>query len=312
MPIPHPQHTAPGTRRTVIDCGHPGQPHRHGTHVAYVKDRCRCPACTAANTADSRRRRRDRVYGITPADPFIDVTPAREHVAKLRLAGHGYLTIGQLAGTTQGHLRDIARTDTRANGRPPIRRVRSSLAAALLAIRLDTHPALVEATSTHRRIRALVALGYPLQVLAGRLRRRTDSLTRTLTATHVTRSTARAVSRLYTELADNPPSPTTTTIKARRYARQRGWVPPMAWDDIDSDPAPIPNSVDNSQSAPESLDKIAIERAISGSLYWHSLTDAEAVETVNQLVRRGLSARAIAQHLHASPHTIRRHLSGAA
>jgi hypothetical protein len=40
--------------RPKRNCAHHGQPHRHGTRVAYVKDRCRCPACTAANTAASR------------------------------------------------------------------------------------------------------------------------------------------------------------------------------------------------------------------------------------------------------------------
>lgn len=41
--------TAP---RVARECEHPGHPHRHGTRVAYVLDRCRCEPCTAANRDD--------------------------------------------------------------------------------------------------------------------------------------------------------------------------------------------------------------------------------------------------------------------
>jgi hypothetical protein len=34
---------------------HDGYPQRHGTRVAYVKESCRCPDCTAANTARALR-----------------------------------------------------------------------------------------------------------------------------------------------------------------------------------------------------------------------------------------------------------------
>ena len=40
---------APRALRVTRDCEHPGHPHRHGTRVAYVIDRCRCEPCTAAN-----------------------------------------------------------------------------------------------------------------------------------------------------------------------------------------------------------------------------------------------------------------------
>ena len=40
--------------RLTRKCSHPQARHRHGTRTAYVKDRCRCTDCTAANTAASR------------------------------------------------------------------------------------------------------------------------------------------------------------------------------------------------------------------------------------------------------------------
>src|SRR4051794_22177944 len=49
--------------RTKRECTHPRAQHRHGTRAAYVKDRCRCTDCTAANTAASRTATRERLYG---------------------------------------------------------------------------------------------------------------------------------------------------------------------------------------------------------------------------------------------------------
>ena len=45
--------------RVTRDCSHPQARHRHGTRAAYVKDRCRCTDCTAANTAASRTAARE-------------------------------------------------------------------------------------------------------------------------------------------------------------------------------------------------------------------------------------------------------------
>ena len=40
------------------DCRHPCAHHVHGTRAAYVKDRCRCTPCRAANTAASNAHHR--------------------------------------------------------------------------------------------------------------------------------------------------------------------------------------------------------------------------------------------------------------
>lgn len=299
--------------RPVRNCQHPGRIHRHGTRVAYVKDRCRCPACTAANTTATRTRRRNALVGRPSAPALIDATPAREHIARLRTAGVGYQSIGRLAGTSTRHLRDIARDSRTADGRAPIRRIRADLAEVVLAIDPTSSTHLRAALGTRRRLTALIALGWPLRYLADRLGRRADSLTRTLSARHVTRDTAEAAARLYEELSALPPPATPATEAARRCAQRHGWVPPLAWDDIDTDPVHHGTYIGSADRADACyLDDIAIEAAIAGRLTWRQITDAEAAEVVRRLVAHGHSTRFIAARLHASRATIRRYVIASA
>jgi hypothetical protein len=92
--------------RVPRECTHPQARHRHGTRAAYVKDRCRCAACTAANTAASRIATRERIYGRWR--PYVDAGPVREHIAALRAAGIGVERIAHLAGLSVSHIRELA------------------------------------------------------------------------------------------------------------------------------------------------------------------------------------------------------------
>lgn len=95
-------------------------------------------------------------------------------------------------------------------------------------------PTMVDATGTRRRLRALVALGWPSTYLKTRIGAAhiifTDSAV-------VHPRTAARVRALYDELGGTlGPAP-----RSRTYAAAKGWPPPLAWDDdtID-DPAATP------------------------------------------------------------------------
>jgi len=104
-----------------------------------------------------------------------------------------------------------------------------------------------DAAGTRRRLQALMRAGWSLGLLSARLGCSRQLLNKRLhLRSHVTVATARAVAALYDELWDQAPPERDRFEKraatmARRYAVERGFVPPLAWDDdtID-DPAAGP------------------------------------------------------------------------
>src|SRR3954452_2412339 len=88
------------------ECTHARGDHVHGTRAAYVRDRCRCTDCTAANTAASHTVNRERLYGRW--QPFTDAGPAHDHIVALRAAGIGVERIARLAAMSVSQIRELA------------------------------------------------------------------------------------------------------------------------------------------------------------------------------------------------------------
>ncbi|MFD2093354.1 helix-turn-helix domain containing protein [Blastococcus deserti] len=291
--------------RATRECSHLQARHRHGTRAAYVKDRCRCTDCTAANTAASR----ERIYGRW--QPYVDAGPVRQHIAALRAAGIGVERIAQLAGISVSHIRALAQ-----HGRgdsPGTQKVRPSTATRVLSIGIDdlnrAPHSRVDATGTRRRLQALVAIGWPTELLAAQLGRRPTSLRRSMTSQSVTARTAHEVATLYERLWNSRPPRMTgeqcaAADAARAHAAARGWLPPLAWDDIDTDTLP-PAIAGASQR--NDLDEIAVERAFAGDhITYHDLTTVEQQEVVRRLTARGSSIRDIAAQLGTTKRTVSR------
>ena len=296
--------------RVARECTHPQARHRHGTRAAYVKDRCRCPDCTAANTTASRIATRERIYGRW--HPYVDAGPVREHIAALRGAGIGVERIAQLAGLSVSHIRQLAEHG-RADS-PGTQRVRPSTAIRVLGIGIgDASRAprsRVDATGTRRRLQALIAIGWPAELLADQLGRRPNSLSRSMTAASVTARTAQDVATLYERLWNSrPPRMTSaqraTADAAQAHAAARGWLPPLAWDDIDTDPTPPLATAGAPQR--NDIDQIAVDRALAGDhITYHDLTTVEQQEVVRRLTARGSSIRDIAAQLGTTKRTVSR------
>lgn len=186
------------------DCHHPRARHLHGTRAAYVRDECRCPSCTAANTAASDQLYRARAYGRWK--PYVDASPSRAHITALRAAGIGVDQIAKLAGLSPSHLRGLIDS---SNGKPPFQKVRRETAERILAVPVDDSSraanSRVDATGTHRRLQALVANGWTQQWLAHELRRSPANLRRSMTSDSVTARTAKLVHEVYERLWDAEP-----------------------------------------------------------------------------------------------------------
>ncbi|WP_231839573.1 hypothetical protein [Blastococcus saxobsidens] len=235
----------------------------------------------------------------------------REHICALRAAGIGVEQIAVLAGIATSHVRELA--DPGRNGNPRIRRVRPETAHQVLRIRIDqanraprSH---LIATGTRRRLQALIAVGWPPDELAARLGRSSAGLRRSMLSHSITAQTARDVSALYEQLWSlRPPQSIdgqrAAADAARAFAAERGWLPPLAWDDIDTDPNPRHRT---EIADTDDLDEIAIERALAGDgVRLEHLTPAEQAEVVRRLTGRGKSIRDIAQQLATTKRTISR------
>ncbi len=296
--------------RAMRECAHPQARHRHGTRAAYVKDRCRCADCTAANTAASRTATRKRLYGRW--HPYVDATPVRDHVAALRAAGIGVERIAQLAGLSVSHIRQLAEQDR--NGSPATHRVRPSTATRVLRVGINSASwapsSRVDATGTRRRLQALIAIGWPPELLADQLGRRPNSLHRSMNGESVTARTAHEVATLYQKLWNTTPPRMTSeqcaaADAARTKAAAHGWLPPLAWDDIDTDPTPP--ALTARPPRRHDVDEIAVERAVAGdNVSYEELTAAEQQEAVRRLTALGSSIRDIAALLGTTKRTVSR------
>jgi hypothetical protein len=264
-----------------------------------------------ANTAASRNSARARTFGRW--QPYIDAAPVREHLTYLRDYHLGMTQIAKLAHTSVSHIRQLV--GTTAGGRPTTLRVRPSTAARILAIQPSpatvAPSARVDGTGTRRRLQALVAIGFPLPLLAGHLGRTHANLARTLRRASVYASTAHQVNALYERLWDTTPLHATkaqraASAQARAHAQRHRWRPPLGWDDIDTDPEADPDP-DAAAAAAEDIDEIAVDRAVAGDgVRLDDLTPAEQAEAVRRLTERGKSIREIADQLATTTRTVSR------
>lgn len=95
----------------------------------------------------------------------------------------------------------------------------------------------VDAAGCRRRIQALVAIGWPMDVLAARVGESPSAIRHVIYRKYVYLPTVRKVTRLYDELSmiQGPSN------LSRLAAARKGWPPPLAWDDdLIDDPTAVP------------------------------------------------------------------------
>jgi hypothetical protein len=150
-----------------------------------------------------------------------------------------------------------------------------------------------DATGTARKLRALHTNGWPWEVLAARLgsSARWPAMLAAQPTPTVTTATFAAVDSLWNELRDQPgPS-----VRARTWARKRGWDGPDAWaDETVNDPAATPYS-----HVPAAfVDPVAVELALKGRPV--TLTPLERHHAVHAGRRQDMPYSAIASALRMS------------
>jgi transcriptional regulator with XRE-family HTH domain len=221
----------------------------HGTYASYKARGAGCCApCRKAGSKYVTNRERQIAYGRW--NPWTDAAPVRAHIEQLQASGLGWRRIADLAGVSRNTVNKIIYG---RKGKPPSQRVRPETATKILAVVADLTTlgdhARVDATGTHRRLQALVAIGWSQTKLAARLGIDIGNFNTMLHQRDaVLVETARAVRDLYEQLWDTPPREAThgerqAASRSRNYAAARGWVKPMGWDD---------DAIDNPAAEPQS------------------------------------------------------------
>jgi hypothetical protein len=274
----------------------PRPPRTHGTAVMYKRGPSVLPDpdhvprpdgrpgcyCAPCRTAASRRSRQDAYLRETGRSRYVAAGLAREHVQQLLDSG---MSRYQIAGLTGGL---VDRTQIRAlmvgqNGKGPSRRIRRVTEAALLAVPVVPASAAlpdrgtVPAVGTVRRIQALLAAGYRLSLLAGRLGIDSTNLWTLLERERVLAVTARKVRALYAELEQHTGDP----VVAARY-QAMGFLHPGWWD-------------------PHTLDDPAYQPAadVPGGRLDRADRRQERRDTVAELIEQGLCVTAVVAELRA-------------
>lgn len=278
----------------------------HGTRARYVTG-CRCLPCRAANATYNNRRDRLRAYG-RPTTDLVDAGPVREHIRALSAAGMGRRQLARVSGVANSVLVKILYGDA-ARGMPPSRRVRPATAARILGVQAPVRApsALVDSAGTVRRLRALVAVGWPQARLAERIGWTDANLSALIRGerAQVEQRTADAVVKLYDQLWQVSPEGL-SAARARRHAARRGWAGPLAWDDetID-DPAAGPDR-GPSRAPMGEVDPAAVEALVAGRLTAADVRPAERYAAILELAREGRSSADIAAWIRTTERTVLR------
>jgi plasmid maintenance system antidote protein VapI len=180
--------------------------------------------------------------------PLVDAEPARRHVQALMAAGVGYARIAAAAGVATSTINHMLYP---RHSRQPAAKLNHENARRILSVRAeDVVTGLVNAAGSARRIRALMAVGWPPMHLATRIGVHPHYVSEIHRSNQVFATTAHAVAATYNQLWDKNPQHYGVSQQAanrfRNYARANGWAPPAAWDDDQlDDPAGAPHVGDD-------------------------------------------------------------------
>ena len=126
----------------------------------------------------------------------------------------------------------------------------------------------IPAIGTARRAQALNALGHTWRDIAEHMGVKFQVVQQLARyRKYVTRETEQKIAEIYDRMSMTLPVQDAVHKKARTLAIEKGWLPPLAWDDDDiDDPAGLPSISFNSQQFKKWLKLAANEEAVKA--YW--------------------------------------------
>lgn len=285
--------------RTPKPCHHKQANHQHGTNAAYVLDKCRCAPCAKAVYAHRRKWELEKAYGRY--DKYVSAAESRVHVLQLMSMGMGLKQMVRVSDVSQGLLWKLVYGKRKPDGtQVTTKRVLKTTHERIMAIEyIPAGGAQVDGTGTRLRLRALVAIGYSITSLGRELG--LQNIHRTIhghspvnnpgSAT-VLMSTHAAVLDLYDRLSMTPNTPTewhllSSANRARRYAQEHGWLPPLALDEEAIDTPGWIHGLDVDTDE-DLVDEVVVQRRLDGQKT-RQLTNAESVEVVRRADLLGIT-----------------------
>ncbi len=206
--------------------------HPAGKRTCYARCQCRCRPCTDAATRWTTLCEAGHTARV-PGHLML------AHISRLNKAGMTNPDIAHAAHISPATISNLTAGRTHSMNR--------AAATAILAVQpAPSRHGCIDATGTTRRLQALAAIGWDSAKLAPRIGvkpRRLERLRRgEKPAVHAT--TAAKIGQLYRHLSMTPATGWQAD-RARTIARNRGWAPPLAWDDGHG-----PHGIDNPTAAP--------------------------------------------------------------
>jgi hypothetical protein len=147
----------------------------------------------------------------------------------------------------------------------------------------------VGAEPSRRRLRALAVIGYSLATLSAETGVKVTSLAMIRTRNvRCASATAAVIEDVYERLHMTPGR----DKQAIDSARAKGWLSPLAWDDIANDPTPAAKKPSLGPWS-EHVDEVMVQRVIDRQPRSRNLTTAEAIEAVRRLRAMGFNSHQI-------------------
>ncbi len=233
---------------------------------------------------------------------YTDSEPVRAHVQHLLDMDMTAPMIAQAAGCSDQTIYFLA------NGMFP--RTKLGIAIPVRGVTHHPHPNATHALAigARRRVEALIAIGWQSQYIAERLgiSHRTRLMTM-LKQPRIAYGTWLAIEVLYDELSGTPGPSSYSMNRAKKY----GFMPPLAWEDLDIDhPEHQAVTENDSSESDDAIDEVLFQRILNGR---HSgeTPKAERKAVLDYAVKHGWGGTKVAEVLNLSKDagdvSIRRH-----
>jgi hypothetical protein len=156
----------------------------------------------------------------------------------------------------------------------------------------------VDATGTIRRIQALNALGWADRVIGSLCGYTAQDVYAVKDNVKVTPWMRDKIAAVYETLSMRVPENSRPVAQVRASAKRNGYVPPLAWNDIDADEAPVETATT------DDIDEVAVTLACQGQKV--KLTRPERNECIRRLHARRYTDQLIADTIHTDDRTVLR------